>query len=79
MSMAVERARFFAQRFRLAEDGPRVRVRLLTLLATYPISGKQVHDANLVATMLVYGITRLLTFNVADFRRFADVITIESP
>ena len=33
-------------------------------------SGKQVHDANIVATMLAHGVGRLLTFNVADFQRF---------
>jgi len=43
----------------------------------HPTRGKQVHDANLVATMLVHGVTRLLTFNVADFRRFGAVIALE--
>jgi predicted nucleic acid-binding protein len=79
MTEAIERVRFFAQRFDVAEDGPTVRKRLLSLLATYPVAGKQVHDANIVATMLANGITRLLTFNIADFRRFAGLITIESP
>jgi predicted nucleic acid-binding protein len=78
MSVAVERARFFLQRFQLAEDGPRVRARLLDLLATHRLAGKQVHDANLAATMLVNGIRRLLTFNVADFRRFGGIIAIET-
>jgi len=40
------------------------------LIAAKGVSGKQVHDARLVAFMLVYGITHLLTFNGADFRRF---------
>lgn len=40
------------------------------LIAAKGVSGKQVHDARLVASMLVYGITHLLTFNGADFRRF---------
>ncbi len=34
--------------------------------------GKQIHDANIVATMLVYGERRLLTFNADDFRRYGD-------
>jgi hypothetical protein len=38
-----------------------------------------VHDANMVATMLVHGETRLLTFNEADFRRFSSVIDIVVP
>jgi predicted nucleic acid-binding protein len=38
------------------------------------VGGKQIHDANIVATMLAYGERRLLTFNVADFRRYVDHI-----
>jgi len=79
ISVALERVRFFAQRFWVVEDGSEVRARLLQLLATYRVGGKQVHDANIVATMLANGITRLLTFNVADFRRFAGLITFEAP
>ena len=40
------------------------------LIAVKSVSGKQVHDARLVAFMLVYNITHILTFNGADFRRF---------
>ena len=79
MSVAIDQVRFFAQRFWLAEDGPQVREQLLQLLTTHPVAGKQVHDANIVATMLVHGVTRLLTFNVGDFRRFDGLITIETP
>ena len=38
------------------------------------VGGKQIHDANIVATMRAYGERRLLTFNVADFRRYVDHI-----
>ncbi len=62
--------------FNVIEDGLDVFDRLLQLLATHPGAGKQVHDANLVATMLVYGIGRLLTFNAADFRRFNKLIEV---
>jgi hypothetical protein len=61
MPVAIERARFFSQRFQLSEDGWTVREHLLTLLAGTSIAGKRVHDANLIATMLAYGITHLLT------------------
>ncbi len=37
---------------------------------TYQVRGKQVHDARLVAVMRVYGIERILTHNVRDFRRY---------
>ena len=75
---ALAQARFFSQRFWIAEDGPNVRARLLTVLTAYPTAGRQIHDANIVATMLANGIKRLLTFNVADFRRFRDLITIDT-
>ena len=34
------------------------------------VSGVAVHDARLVAVMRVYGISRILTFNGPDFRRY---------
>ena len=78
MPVAVEQARLLAQRFWILEDGPSVRAQLLTLLSVHPVAGRQVHDANIVATMLAHGVTHLLTFNVADFTRFADIVTIET-
>jgi predicted nucleic acid-binding protein len=68
--------RGFEARFRIAEDGPAVTAELLRLLATVTSQGKQIHDANIVATMLVHGIPNLLTHNVADFIRFAGVINV---
>lgn len=79
MVVALERVRSFAARFEVAEDGPEVFSELLELLARVPVGGKQVHDANLVATMLVHGVAQLLTFNVGDFRRFAAVIEVVGP
>ena len=55
-----------------------VRDTLLELLQQYPTQGKQVHDANIVATMLAYKIDTLLTLNVADLKRFGDKIKIIS-
>jgi hypothetical protein len=42
-------------------------------------AGRQVHDANIVETMLEHGERRILTFNEADFRRFAELIEIVTP
>ena len=63
----------------VAEDGPQVTTELMRLLAQHPSGGKQVHDANIVATMLAHGIPRLLTFNEADFRRFDTLIEVVTP
>lgn len=53
----------------LAEDA-KVADRLLSLLADVECGGKQVHDANVVATMLVYGVRAVVTMNTGDFARF---------
>jgi predicted nucleic acid-binding protein len=68
--------RFFRGAFLIAEDDWRVTERLLLLMQQVPVGGKQIHDANIVATMLVYGVQRLLTNNVADFNRYSGLITI---
>lgn len=66
----------FQSRFQIAEDNPQVTERLLALMAEVAVGGRQVHDANIVATMQVYNIKELLTHNTADFDRFSDVITV---
>src|SRR2546427_465439 len=68
--------RHFEQRFHVADETSAVTERLLSLLQDFPIGGKQVHDANIVATMQTYGIQRLLTANVADFARFGQLIAV---
>jgi predicted nucleic acid-binding protein len=67
----------FQSQFRIAEDGPVVTANLLALLGSIPIGGKQVHDANIVATMQAHGLRRLLTHNTADFARFGTLIQVE--
>lgn len=37
------------------------------------ISGVQVHDARIVAIMLMHAIAILITYNVVDFKRFAEI------
>ncbi len=76
MADAIADVHDFQAAFNVIGDHPDVFDRLLRLLAAHPGVGKQVHDANLVATMLEYGISRLLTFNTADFRRFDKLIEV---
>lgn len=68
--------RNFTAQFNVAEESPQVTEELLTLFSTITIGGKQVHDANIVATMLVHKIGALLTHNVSDFKRFDHLITV---
>ncbi|WP_414542430.1 type II toxin-antitoxin system VapC family toxin [Nostoc sp. CCY0012] len=76
ITTVIERVRFFQTQFRVAEDSPEVTEKLLSLMEEIPIGGKQVHDANIVATMLVYDIPQLLTHNTGDFTRFSNLISV---
>ncbi|MCY3671367.1 MAG: PIN domain-containing protein [Alphaproteobacteria bacterium] len=79
MSRALSDLSWMEEAFEVLEDGPQVMDLLARLCRDIPMGGKQVHDANIVATMLAYGERRLLTFNVRDFRRFAAHIEILDP
>jgi predicted nucleic acid-binding protein len=68
-----DQVRAFEHEFQIADELSAVTNNLLALYETVNLGGKQVHDANIVATMQVYGIMHLLT---ADFVRFAGLITI---
>jgi predicted nucleic acid-binding protein len=69
--------RHFLASLNILEDGPTVTTHLMSLLSGLVIAGRQVHDANIVATMLAHGVNRLLTNNVGDFNRFAALIAVE--
>ena len=62
--------------FEILEDGPVVTESLVALCREVPVGGRQVHDANIVATMLAHEEHRLLTFNTADFQRYGDRIEL---
>jgi predicted nucleic acid-binding protein len=79
LSEAISDTLVFTQRFSILEDGPPVWQQLTELGRRYSFGGRQVHDANIVATMLAHGERRLLTFNDPDFQRFNDVIEIVVP
>lgn len=61
----------------MADDTAAVTEQLLKLMSDFKIGGKQIHDANIVATMLAYDVPYLLTHNVKDFERFSGLIKIE--
>lgn len=73
----IERMKQFEASFHVADDTASVTSKLLELLQAHTVQGKQIHDANIAATMLAYGVTCLLTANVKDFRRFESRISIQ--
>ncbi len=70
MDVALRDVDVLEAQFEVLEDGPLVTGALKRLCREVPVGGKQIHDANIVATMLAYGERRLVTFNGADFRRY---------
>lgn len=46
------------------------------LVVQLDVKGKSAHDARLVASMRIHGLTHLLTFNVAHFNRFPGITVI---
>jgi len=69
-------ARDLEKTMHIAEEDSQVTVYLLELLKTPGARGKQVHDANIVATMRRYEIPYLLTHNTVDFARYAPWVKI---
>lgn len=67
---------FLDSHFTLLPDTPAVFAGWKRLVVAYKVTGKPSHDARLVAAMLAHGITHILTFNDADFRRYAGIAAI---
>ena len=68
---ADRRLRTLERVFSLLTDHPAVYAEWRRLVVTYAVIGVKVHDARLAAVMLANGLTHILTFNSADFARFA--------
>ena len=76
MGTALEHIATLYAKFDILEDGPRVTEVLMQLCRGVSFAGRQVHDANIAATMLAHGERRLLTFNRGDFRRYGERIEL---
>lgn len=62
--------------FRLLPDSLATFQEWRRLIVTHSVMGVEVHDAKLVASMNVYLITHLITFNVADFKRYPGITAV---
>jgi predicted nucleic acid-binding protein len=65
--------RSFEQAFSRLPEPPEVYDRWRELVVRFGVSGVKVHDARLVALMLANDISRILTFNADDFRRYEEL------
>ena len=59
------------ERFPVLPDTPDIFSCWLDLVKQWPVHGKRVHDARLVAVLKAHSISHLITFNTADFAAFA--------
>jgi predicted nucleic acid-binding protein len=62
--------------FRLLRDERAVYGLWEQLVSVVGVQGKQAHDARLVAAMKRHSINQILTFNTADFARYAEITAI---
>ena len=63
--------------FRLLPDNVATFAQWRRLVKEKSVSGVQVHDTKIAASMAVHGISDLVTFNVRDFKRFEFVHAID--
>lgn len=67
----------FKRLFTFYDDVPNIFAKWENLVANHQVSGKNVHDARLVAAMIRHQITHLLTFNIKDFKRFGEITVVD--
>lgn len=60
----------------LLSNTPAIYPQWRQLVVAHSVSGVQVHDAHLVAAMLVHGVTHILTFNGGDFQRYPSIAVV---
>ncbi len=70
------RAKVVEHYFTFLPDSEAVHTQWRRLVVDYRVSGVQVHDARLVAAMLVHRLTHILTFNTSDFARYAEITVV---
>jgi predicted nucleic acid-binding protein len=64
--------------WQVLEENLSVLQECLRLVQQFGVLGKQVHDCNIVATMIVHGVRHLATRNAADFRRYGNLLSVEA-
>jgi predicted nucleic acid-binding protein len=70
------RTRVIERLFTLLPDRPSVHARWRRLVVAHAVSGVQVHDARLVAWMQAHALTKVLSFNAGDFRRYPGISAV---
>jgi len=76
VEMAARELAAFQRLFSLLPETAQIFREWERLVTTRQVSGKNTHDAHLVAAMNVHGVTRILTFNGQDFTRYSHILAV---
>ncbi len=76
VEMAREELNVIKRLFSLLPETPAIFEEWEHLVTTHRVSGKNTHDARIVAVMNLHGITGILTFNVQDFTRYRNISAV---
>jgi predicted nucleic acid-binding protein len=60
----------------LLPDIPAIYAAWKEIIRDHKVQGVRVYDARLVATMKVYAVESVLTFNAADFKRYSNITAL---
>jgi predicted nucleic acid-binding protein len=77
LAQAQRQVRLMERLFPVLDDTPGIYAEWRRLVVQYGVSGVQVYDARIAACLRVHGVTRLLTFNAADFARYAGFVAVD--
>jgi predicted nucleic acid-binding protein len=62
--------------FTILPEIPAIYPQWRQLVFTHQVKGVNVHDTKLVAAMMMHNVTHILTFNIADFKRFSSIVVV---
>ena len=71
-----ERAKIIEAELRFLPDSEHVHAEWRRLVVHYAVTGTRVHDTRLVASMLVHGVSHILTLNDRDFARYSGISAV---
>ena len=72
------KVKLIEKHFRLLPDNLATFIQWRRLVSDLKVTGVQVHDTRLVASMVGHNISHLISFNDRDFRRYSE-ITVMNP
>ena len=71
-----EVAKQIEKAFTLLPDVEAIHHEWRRLVVEYGVSGTKVHDARIVAAMIVHGVRQILTLDSRDFARYSEIATV---